>query len=464
MGWVTFAVGLFAAACNSGPGAPAADRLSRALNGAESGETVQLGAGSVTGSFEIPAGVVVEGSEDGQTTVVAPDGDPGLVLQPGPEGQPTTVRNVTVISQGGFGVVARGDGRVALTDVNVEAHTGVGIGLENLAAATLERVHAQGPVTAENPSAPAEPTPDNSATHGIVLLRVADAQLTDVTSNGFTLFGALLLGSDTSWQGGGASENMGTGLMVEGGSADLEALRLCDEFQGVRLLPAFGGVFSGGADVTSSALQTCNVEGLGLFHAGATGLHTDLAATGNNDAAVWIQDTEQFEIRGMGTMLAENGLGGVVAVDSSGLVVQDAEIRSTQLQPRVLSEAGLIEVGDGIQLVGTTNDVMLDNLLLENNERVGMLLDLAGSSTSQVAIGDVTVDGEGDQLGAIAQDGDVGPAWDEGIMRLGATATNDPEFSGTLDVVKAVSPTDYPTASDVADSGIDIFGAVSPTD
>jgi hypothetical protein len=93
-----------------------------------------------------------------------------------------------------------------------------------------------------------------------------------------------------------------------------------------------------------------------------------------------------------------------------------------------------------------------------------MLLDLEGDSTTGITFEQVTVDGSGEQLGVIGQDGELRPGWDEGVTRMGATLTNDVEFTGTLDVVMAVSPTDYPTADEVATGGLEVFGAVSPTD
>jgi hypothetical protein len=459
-----------AAACSNEPARPAADRLTAALADAEPGDRIRIGAGTVTGSFRIPPGVTLEGQGEGETFVVAPAGqdEPAVVLEPGSADEATTVRGLTVASDAGYAVTAAGDGagtgNVQLENVEVRVQLGLGIGIQDVERAALTNVRVQGPISLEAPNGPSNATPANSASHGIVLVRVQDAQLAEVTANGFALFGALFVDSTTTWSGGAASENMGTGTMVHGGAADLNNVEFCDELQGVRLLPAFGAVFTAGADVASEALNTCNTEGVGLFHADASGRHTDIAATGNAEAAMWVQDSTDFELRGAGTMVADNGLAGVIAVNSSGLLLRDGEIRSTELAPRVLAEAGLIEVGDGVQLVGSTDDVVLNGLRLTENARVGMLLDLEGDSTTGITFEQVTVDGSGEQLGVIGQDGELRPGWDQGVARMGATLTNDVDFTGTLDVVMAVSPTDYPTADEVATGGLEVFGAVSPTD
>jgi len=428
--------------------------LSQALADAAPGEIVHAGAARIEGAFVVPAGVRLVGAGPGATIIVAPAGGTAITMMPGTPA--TEVHDLTVESDARAAIVARGSGNVAVDNVQVNATRGVAFGAQEVSSLILTNVTLRGPVNAENAaSQPTDPAPTDTATHGLVLVRVADAHLTNVTSSGFGLFGALLLDSTTAWSGGGASDNLATGLMVAGGTAMLDRLSLCRTLQGVRLYPAYAGVFAYASTVTTSSLEVCDGQGVGLLHDRSIVSHLDLSAHGNRDAALWVQNTEQFELAGAGSVLEDNVFAGVVVAASSNITIRDARIDRTQTARRILAEAGAVDVGDGIQLVGSVSNVLVSGVTLDSNQRVGLLIDGGGSSIAGVHLESVFVNGTGTELGAIAQTGEIPVGWDMGVTRGGATATNDLSFTGVLDTVGIVAPDRQPPLGAVADMGLD---------
>lgn len=413
-----------------------------ALAAAGDGDTVRIGACRLAASIEVPAGVTLEGAGMDDTVVV---GEVGTVAVTVHAGEGTTVRNLSIESDGTAGLVADGSGGAALEHVRVTATRGIAIGAEGLDDLTLTNVALEGPVDAANASSYLSPISSaDVATHGLVLVRVGAATLSDVTASGFASFGALFVESNITWSGGGAPSNLGTGLMAWDGVVTLTGLDLSGTFEGLQLLPAYGGVFAGGADVDSTSLRVSDSEGYGLLHSEATARHIDLTARNNDLAAVWLQNCDGFELSGAGTGLVGNGLAGVVAVDSSDVTIRHAHVDATVTRTVIVGETGSVEVGDGIQLVGTVQGVTLEDLTLSSNARVGILMDLAGGDPEDFAMSGVSVDGSGEQLGVVAQGGTFAAGWDDGVTRQGATAANDAALAGDLDIVGIVGPSDLP--------------------
>ena len=451
-------VALSGAAC--GPSTTVSD-LSAALGSASSGDVVRIGPGLVEGSFIVPAGVRVEGAGVGETFIVARAEQPALVLNGGAGSE---VSGLTVVADGGFGIVSRTGRSAAIRDARVEVPRGVGVAVEGLASLVMSNVDIVGPVTSENASAqPLVPTPTDSASHGLVLMRVGDAQLDRVRVRGFASFGGLLVDSQTSWSEGEVSEILGTGLMVHGGGATVDGITVRLGFQGFRLLPSYGVVTAAEAELSTARVEICDIEGPGLLHDSSTIDHENLIVRDNADVGLWVQEAATMRLHGLGSMVSNNGLAGVVAMRARDVTVEDAEIASTRLLPRAADGMRSVSAGDGVQVVGSGDRVLLRNVVLRNNARVGALIDLEGETTSRLSLDSVDVEGEGTQLGVIAQGGTLLPDWDVGVRRIGATVANDSLFEGRLDILEAVSPTDFP-AFDATGAGIDRFGAVSPTD
>lgn len=448
---------LLASACTSeGDGAVAAcdpGALEEALSSATEGDIVRIGACRVTASITVPPGVTLEGAGVDESVLVGGAGQIPLTVEPSAGG--TFVHDLRVESDGPAGVLVEGAGSVTLQHVVIVANRGVGLGAEGLDELTLANVSLQGPVDAESAGSILPPiSSEEVATHGLVIVGVGAATLDEVDSSGYAQFGALVVDSTITWSGGGAASNLGTGLMTWGGAAILTSLDLSGTFQGLQLVPAYGGVFAGGADVETTSLRVSDSEGYGLLHSEAIARHIDLTARNNNLAALWLQNCAGFELSGAGSGLVGNGLAGIVAVDSSDVTIRHAHVDATVRRTAIVAETGSVEVGDGVQLVGTTRNVTLEDLTLSGNARIGILLDLDGGALDGFSMDRVSVDGADDALGAVLQGGTLEPGWDDGLTRQGATAANDAALGDELGVVGIVGPSDMPAATEVADQGL----------
>jgi hypothetical protein len=279
---------------------------------------------------------------------------------------------------------------------------------------------------------------------------VGSAELTDVQIEGFGAFGFLSVRSTVTWTGGRVSTNLGAGLEVWSGEATLIGVTIWGTRDGAGAIESFGAVFGEDARITSQRLYVANGDSFGLFHDGGSAAHEDLIARNNGFAAVWIQGATAFDLSGL-SMIEDNRFAGVAALGSTGIHVQDASIVRTTEGVRV-SGIRTVRAADGLHLVDS--DGLFEDLSLLDNDRIGLLVDLGGGNTSAVSLTDVSVEASGTSLGAVAQNGTVEPGWDDGITRLGATATNDGSFTDRLEIAGAVGPVCFPPLDSLDTGGI----------
>lgn len=433
-----------------------ADELQAALEAAAPGETVRVGACRVTASLTVPAGVTLAGKGPGTSVLVADGPRPAVRLTPGTP--PARVTDLSVESAANSAIfVLPGGGEVAVERVRVAATRGIAVAAQDVGSLTMSDVTLTGPVTPENHVGWPD-DPNDTATHGLVLVRVANAALRNVTSSGFALFGALLVDSTTTWTRGGAPRNIGTGLMVYRGSATLENLDLTGTLDGDRAWPAYGTVFAGDgtteAQVQSTGLDVSDGDDYGMLHQQATAAHRDLVANGNGAAGVWVQHCSSFELAGAGTTIEGNAFAGVVGMETARMVVQDARIATTRKLDHTIWEGGREPVGDGIHVVRTRGVLDVRNVMLASNERVGMLLELRDGTTAGITLEGVTATGTGDQFGVLVQHGTAVAGWDSGVTRDPVTTANDAAPHAPLGYMPLVSARELPVASDVAGSGL----------
>ena len=415
--------------------------LTAALAAAGPGDVISVGSCEVRGSFTVPAGVTLTG--EGPTSRLIAEGGPAVRAIPGV--QQTTITQLTISSAQATGLLAVGVGGLRVSNVQIDASTGSALRVESLTSATISDVTLTGPVTAEL-AATLPPTADPAltATHGLVIVASADVNLERVRVSGFARFGVLALQSTVRWVGGGASDTLAVGLMADGGAITLENVEFCRVFSGVRLFPAYGLVFTGGASSTTNGVTLCDNEGYGMLQNGGIASHIDLVGMNNREPAVWIQESDSFALSGTGSMLANNALAGIVVVNSTNVNVADAQISGSTLATRIVGAGGSIRVGDGLHLVvEDPTSVTLTNVTLTDNTRAGLLLDFLVGTPDAMDLSSVTVEGTGTAFGAIAQDaaGIVAlGTWDRNIIRRGATIANDASIASRLDVVGAVVP------------------------
>lgn len=408
--------------------------LEGALSRTAPGGSVSVSGCTINGTVDIPDEVTLDGSGDsriiGNVTLGSGSGLVGMAVD-----SPGTV----AISAAGPGAA------VTIRNVGVRVERGAAISIADRGA-TLDRVTLEGNVE-DADVVPTNPMASDYATHGLVLSNAgspdAPVLLTEVSASKFARFGALFLNSHASWNGGQVANGLTTGLMADGGSLELTAVVLGPMMQGVQVLPAFGGLFVNGCDVSTRDLAVDGNQGYGLLHDGSIAAHENLVATGNGDAALWVQRSSSFALTGENTEVSGNVLAGLVVVDTPDVLVRGATFRNNTLGTRISGTIGRVDTGDGIQAqISDGAGLVIDNVTMVGNERVGVILDVASGNVDG-AVMNVSVDGSGEQLGAIAQgpDGliDTG-AWDATITRLGDTTINDEALSEKLSVLEIVGP------------------------
>lgn len=444
---------LVAASCDP-TAAPVCDgtALASRLASAAAGSTVEVGACRIEGSFTVPAGVVLSGTED---SVIAASGGPALTLVG--TGDAASVRDLTIESDGPAAIVVRAE-RATISSVTIALTDGVGIGAEGSASLTLSDVRVEGPIDAAS-AGPAS-VGDTPARYGVALVNVRGARLEDVSLSGLGDYALFLLSTEATLERVRVSSTLGAAVLLSGGSATLRDTQITGVFQGFRLMPAYGLVVIGGARVETERLVVREVEGVGVFQDGSSGHHVDLTSSDNRGAGAWLQRTSGVAIEGASGELAGNGLAGVVALGGEGFSLRGARIEGTRLVTRVYAEAGSVMVGDGAQLVGTVGSEISD-VTLAGNARIGLLLDLRDGGDLP-ALSAITVDASGTALGAQAQGAALADGWDREVTRLGAAAANDAAFAAELDIVAIVGPSDIPSSEAAAAGGLDAI--VGPSD
>lgn len=439
------------AACN-------ADELSSTLFRAFEGDTVTVGACELSGSFTVPSGVTLEGAS---AVLVSDSDEPVLRVEPG--ASPPTVRGLTVRSSGDAAILIRGTGEAVLEDLVVETSRGIGIGVEDVEALTLRNVTIDGLVTAEQAEElAADPDREEVATHGLALVRVVSASLVDVRADRFASTGVLAVSGEVDWSGGGTLGNRGTGVMVHGGIATLQNLELCGGITGQSPVPATSLAIEEGAVVTTEDLLVCESQGIGIFQEGSTSSHVDLVARDNTHGGLWAQNNSTVTIEGSASELVDNGFVGAAFIDSGAVTLESALFARTVMSSSPFESHVDSEAGDGVQLVRPGGAIVLRDLRVEENARVGILYEQLPPSfgTQGPTLNNIHVTGEGDQLGVIFQspDGDEAQQpWDadEAIQRNGVIATNDAEFEGHLDMAESADQSEVPDTDDVEQDGLD---------
>jgi hypothetical protein len=438
------------AACSSGDDEPVMDAaaLTERLSSAGTDTVVVVGATTIEGAFSVPSGVTLVGSGREATTLRASTDAPAVTLAPG-----ASLGRLSVIGAGGAAVEAVGDGSdggsVTVEDVVIRVDVGQGLSLRALGGATLHRVEIEGPVTSDNATSVA-PGADSTATatHGIVLdevgRRESPAELREISVRGVGRFGLLLVGSHVALHDATVRENLGTAVMVHGGRVDAARLSVVRTLQGVQPLPAYAFLVAGGAEAGTEDLELLDNEGYGVVQDGGTAEHLRPVIIGNNEPGIWAQAQAATSIAGDGTEIAGNRLAGIVVVAPEQVSVRDARISATRIAPRIMGEIGEVRVGDGVHAIAEDGDgLTFEDLLMTENERVGLLLDLQEATADRAMFTRVTVDAPDDGFGAVAQT-PAGPIalgeWGAAIERRGAALTADGAVGDRFDVVGLIAP------------------------
>ncbi len=475
--------------------------LAAELRAATPGSTVTMGACRVEGSFRVPAGVTFAGQ--GPASVVAPTLGSAIYLEPGVT--PARVSNLAIEGTHVAGIASAPDGAcgmpraggVVIERVSLSVRRGWGIYLSCLESAQISDSVVHGPVTEANHGAVAlgrvrpipvdvtvtcrDPIPSSectpgttrpvspadcpgcgvteqtcdecgqwasvTASHALHLVDVRATNVENVTVSGFGLMTVAAVRSGMTWTTGSIADQLGVGLVSFSSTVDLANVQVRTAWRNPMSDFDAIGVYATDSDVTSTDLSVRGSDGYGMVTSGGTSSLTNLTVAGNANAGLWASRSTSFQLSG--SHFADNALGGVVVMDSSGVSIRDTTVTGTRFR---LRGGGGVEAtlgaGDGVLLRGTYTDVVLERVTLENNERIGLLVDLG--AMPDITFRDVSVSGSGTQLGAIGgtltsalQLAPIlpGSGWDTGITRRGVTGTNDVSATGAVDVYGTADPT-----------------------
>ncbi len=426
--------------------------LDAALSAASAGDVVVFG-GHIVGDFLVPGGVTLRGADE---AVLEGSGvGTALTVTPG-GGTPTTLDHFKIVTDGRYGIWVSGAGATNIEDVMISATRGVGIGAEDTDALALTDVRLTGPITGDNEATvPADASPYDWPTHGIILLAVDDAALDGVTSTGFAQAGAIIAGSTTAVWSSRFDRNVGTGLVIAGGDTTLDDVTASGTFRGARAIDerAAGIAIGGDANVTSTRTRVIQNDGFGLFHDGSGIVdHAQLAALSNEEGGIWTQNAEYVGLES--AAVSGNKSTGIVAIDTTYTMLSDVHVIGTS----PASVGGGPALADGIDLIAT--DATVDGAELRANDRIGLLAALGPSqATFDIALSDVLVAGRSYSLGVIFQRGDSlikDGSSSDGVTKLGTVARNDGLLEGVLALVGITEP---PSA---LPSAIDLVGITEP--
>ncbi|GAB5543958.1 MAG: hypothetical protein SangKO_037180 [Sandaracinaceae bacterium] len=461
-------LGLLLAAC-SDPCTAAG--VQTQLDGAGVGGVITLPACRVEGELTVPDGVTLRGVPGSELASAAPR-DIVVELRAG-----AALESVSIDAGGRAAVVMRGD--ASLRDVTVDARHGVGLYADG-GVVTMDGVRVTGPVTPDDAADPRwigvlSAPPESASCPGAscecepgavdegmgracatdgrwltwastigLYARGATLTLTDVSFEGFTETGVLTDASQLTWTRGAVRDVIGVGVLMRGGSSSLTDVTVERVVAGLRGVPSYGVIATDGHAMVSDGLTVADGERFGLLVLGATAANADLHARGNGDVAVWAGDSSGFSITGA-SAVEGNGFAGVVISESSDVTLEGLSVSMTASVRRSVGAFGVQEIGDGVQVIGPGANVVLRDVTLTGNARVGLLADVGPG----LAFTNVSVDASGMAFGALGGTRDVGAGsirvtnpsgWDSGITRSVTASANDSTASGAFDAIVTALP------------------------
>ncbi len=439
--------------CGGAGGPNCADgALTTALAGATSGQTVELGACTVHGTFTVPAGVTLHGQ--GASASRIDSSGIGLVLGAG-----ATVSGLRVDHAAGHGIVAVSVAAVTVRDVEVHSTFGrAALGFADVGMVTLANVTATGPVVDETAAQmlPEEPSATDACLYGVVLQRVAHATLTDVVATGFGRGGVVSSDTTLAWTGGSADGNLGLGVWIDAGSATIHDIAIDGTLRGFGFSPPFGLAMGRGADVHTDGIAVTDThQGFGIFQDGGDADHVALTCAGHTGGGIVVQRSTTMHV-GPGSMIVDNAFAGIVAVQAAGVSIEGTMIARTALAARILASWGSTMIGDGVQIVQPPSTTSLHDVALVGSGRVGLLADLGGMDASLVETVNVSASGTM-QFGCVLQDGTGIATASPTLCTRDAVAAAADVAPGMLDVVGIVMPTEIPATGG-------LVGIVMPTE
>ena len=410
----------------------------------EADDTTKTLADGVHGPQRVPAGSTLEAEHEGEAIVESDETGAAVIVETEP-GKTTTVRGVRIISHGTVGMLVVGGGAFVGEDLSIECDRGVGLVAEGPSDFHLSDTVLQGDITEARVPTLAFPLDGSEAAIlGMALSRVASADLGNVDVRGFGGFGAVVVQSDVTWNRGNVAGNVGVGVIIENGHGSLSDVAIRDTWAGqVGLaIPAYGAVVSKGGLFETANVKIVDNDGIGVLQDNARAIHRDLIVTGNLDVGLWTQHAmgtlaePALVVEGSATSLSGNRGGGLFVIESGGIDIRDAGASGALERNVVSTESVLATMADGVQITTLMGDLSLRNLRLDDNARVGLLLNGPRPASASVTMEGIQIGGLG-AYGMIIQD-TFGAPPDGAVTRTPALVSADEGFSGTLALAAAL--------------------------
>lgn len=417
-----------------------ADSLADALADAAPGDTVAIGECEISGAFIVPAGVTLRGQGVDRSRLIGVGLGDVLTLEPG--AFVTRVESLEIVSSGWSAISADvpGGGDVELSELALSIASGAGILLRGPGDALLRNIEVTGALGVGTPPpqlGESETLNLGNVAYAGIMVDSTSVVLEMVTISGFAMAGATFSDSSAEWSGGGTSENYQHGVYLQGGSASLVDLEIASTLTLPTNAYSYGLVSFDGATVEATRLRASNNEQYGVVQlAGTSGTYNQLTAEDNGSVALWTQQAARLEIVGMNGIVSGNVMAGVVIRETDIVRITQLEIRDTENQPQIVGMNGIVDVGDGVQIFDSFDDIQIQNTRLSLNGRAGILLETSDADLPSGIFDSVTANSQGDALGAVAQtQTEVLPSsleWDDGVVREGAAVANDVAHSNRL--------------------------------
>lgn len=433
--------------------------LDDALAMANPGDVVRIGNCSITGAnFTVPAGVRLQGSFFSRLNI--PVGELGLIIET-EAGLTTQVRGwggffpLRIKSDGFLAAQVVGDGTAKIDRTRFRIRKGVGLAAELAADVRVHRSQFIGSVRPRNAATvPEHADVDQFSTHGLIMNQVGNVVVDRVAIRGFARFGMLLIESAATVKHSVVYRNVGVGAMAHGGTTDFLLTSVWDTYRGARPEDeqAAGFVFAAGAAVTSRYTSSTDNEGWGVLQA-AAGIveHTGFVAAANTTGGILAQEGEYLQVDD--GLFVNNGLGGLMAVDTDMVVVSDTLVSGTTTE----TVPGFATTGDGIHLASTSGS--LSNVTFANNEQAGFVGSLGDTQLpSDITFEGVTASGVGESYGVLLQQ--FGTPLEPvvgGVERFGPLLGNDQDwFIGGigLETVGVQQPCFLPEPIQILEEGL----------
>ncbi|WP_236605012.1 hypothetical protein [Sandaracinus amylolyticus] len=423
--------------------------LRAALAAAGPGATVLLRDGCrAEGPLVVPPGVTLAG--EGPTSEID-GGDTGPAIEFA-EGTGATVRDLRVnVLGGGWAIRAAGEGDATMERLSVHIARGAGVALHERERVVMRSVKIDGPMF-EAAAASAPTTSADTGTWAVVAVdvgdvaapaaggvRVEDLDISGLAVGGLSVQRSVLEVIDTDVE---PDADDVRGIVISAFESDVRV-------SGLRVTDLFAG--NGVPAIAVSAVSSPRVEiaDLRVENGAGYGVFADRSAVAIDGVIASSLDEPAVQVQG-GSLVAraldlEGGDGAaVVAIDAERVEVRGSTL-ARQLRAPVPTTSGAVELGDGVLVRRASSTapmpaIVLEDVVLDDNARAGLLVDLGGAAPASVSLTNVRARSTGTALGVVSQNAAMPAGWDASVVREGAAIANDAVFSGGIDVAGIIMP------------------------